>query len=69
MVEAQGNLDDAWKDLKTPFMAHRKQALIYLGVAHDMHSHGSWYRDSPEGAALIYENKANQEVKGVLGRL
>jgi len=62
LVESGGDLELAWKELRSPFMAHRKQAMIYMGIAHDMGD--DWYRESPpEEAVLLYENKANQEVK------
>lgn len=54
----------AWKDIKTPFMSHKKQAQIYMGIAHDMHDAGTWRRPTPpESCVFLYEYKGDQTLK------
>jgi hypothetical protein len=62
MEQANGNVELAWKNIKTPFRAHQLQGQVYLHLCHLMVEEGS-LDSAPKEIVFIYELKANQEYK------
>jgi hypothetical protein len=56
--ENGNDFEKTWKSVKEPFMKHITQVQIYMKLAELLK-----YPDVPQEAVLIYESKANQEVK------
>ena len=54
----KGDMDKMWADIKAPFMKHITQVQIYMKLAELLE-----LPDYPREAVLIYENKANQDIK------
>lgn len=65
LADVDNDLEAAWKALRSPFLAHKTQVNIYMGIANDMAVAGTWDRplSPPTSCVVIYENKANQEIK------
>jgi len=62
MEQANGNVEIAWKNIKTPFRAHQLQGQVYLHLCHLMVEEGL-LESAPKEIVFIYELKANQEYK------
>lgn len=62
MAQAEGDLDKAWRNVKTPFRSHLLQGQVYLHLAHLMVEEGL-LESAPEEIIYIYELKANQDYK------
>lgn len=56
-AKAEGNLEDAWSNIKRPFGSHIRQGSLYLELAHQM------FEDAPEEIVFLYELKSNQQIK------
>jgi hypothetical protein len=62
MEQADGNVEIAWKNIKTPFRSHQLQGQVYLHLCHLMLEEGL-LDSAPKEIVFIYELKANQEYK------
>jgi hypothetical protein len=59
---ADGNLDEAWRQVRAPFRTHVRQGALYLELGWQMVQMG--FLDSfPEEIVFIYELKSNQDIK------
>ena len=58
LAEHNNDFEKAWRALEAPFMKHIMQVQIYMKLAEL-----TGLEDYPKEAVLIYEAKANQEVK------
>jgi len=57
------NFEKAWDALDKPFPKHVSQVQIYMKIAELISEANPDYKNFPEEAVLIYENKSNQDVK------
>lgn len=63
LYDNDGSLEKAFADIRSPFPDHRRQAQVYLWLAHDMYDEGIFDREPPESMIVLYECKANQQIK------
>lgn len=57
LAEHDGDILKAWKDIKRPFLSHRRQCALYLELLHLERD------DAPGEMLFLYELKATQEIK------
>ena len=62
LQQANGDIEQAWKNIKTPFRAHQLQGQMYLHLCHLMVEEGE-LTSAPKEIVFIYELKANQDYK------
>lgn len=62
LQQANGDIEQAWKNIKTPFRAHQLQGQMYLHLCHLMVEAGE-LESAPKEIVFIYELKANQDYK------
>jgi hypothetical protein len=62
LAQAEGDIEKAWKNIKTPFRAHLLQGQVYLHLCHLMVEEGL-LESAPKEIVFIYELKANQDYK------
>lgn len=66
LADADYNLEKAFEMIRRPFKDHRRQAQMYLYLAHDMAARQDPSlsgREAPEEAIVLYDCKANQAYK------
>ena len=63
LSESDYNLEKAFDLIRRPFKDHRRQAQMYLYLAHDMYDKKLVDREPPEEAVVLYDCKANQAYK------
>jgi hypothetical protein len=61
--ELDYNFEKAWDALNSPFAKHVTQVQLYMKVAELISAYDGSYKNSPQEAVLIYENKSNQDIK------
>lgn len=57
LADHGGDIVKAWRDIKRPFLNHRRQAGLYVELLH------GWRNDAPEEIVFLYELKATNETK------
>ena len=62
LQQANGDIEQAWKNIKTPFRVHQLQGQVYLHLCHLMVEEGI-LDVAPKEIVFIYELKANQDYK------
>ena len=62
LQQANGDIEQAWKQVKTPFRMHQLQGQVYLHLCHLMVEEGL-LELAPKEIVFIYELKANQDYK------
>jgi hypothetical protein len=62
LQQANGDIEQAWKNIKTPFRVHQLQGQVYLHLCHLMVEEGL-LDVAPKEIVFIYELKANQDYK------
>jgi len=62
LQQANGDIEQAWKQIKTPFRVHQLQGQVYLHLCHLMVEEGI-LDTAPKEIVFIYELKANQDYK------
>jgi hypothetical protein len=62
LQQANGDIEQAWKQVKTPFRMHQLQGQVYLHLCHLMVEEGL-LQTAPKEIVFIYELKANQDYK------
>ena len=62
LQQANGDIEQAWKQVKTPFRMHQLQGQVYLHLCHLMVEEGL-LEVAPKEIVFIYELKANQDYK------
>ena len=58
LIDADGDLTKAWKNIRRPFRSHLLQGQMYLELAQRMYK-----EDAPKEIIFIYELKADQDYK------
>jgi len=61
--ELDYNFEKAWDALNNPFPKHVTQVQIYMKIAELISESNGDYKNFPQEAVMIYENKSNQDIK------
>lgn len=61
-ASSDGNLDEAWRQIRAPFRGHLLQGLLYLELGWQMVQAG-FFEEFPEEIVFLYELKSNQDYK------
>lgn len=62
LAEADGDIEKAWKNVKSPFRTHQLQGQIYLHLCHLMVEE-KLLESAPTEIVFIYELKSSQDYK------
>jgi len=62
LAEADGDVEKAWKNIKSPFRSHQLQGQVYLHLCHLMVAEGL-LDSAPTEIVFIYELKSSQDYK------
>lgn len=62
LAEADGDLEKAWKNVKSPFRTHQLQGQVYLHLCHLMVEE-KIFESAPTEIVFIYELKSSQDYK------
>ena len=57
LIDHDGDVIKAWRDIKRPFLNHRRQAGLYVELLHRTE------QDAPSDIVFLYELKATNETK------